>query len=563
MKQSAGRKIADSLALQGVDNIFCVPGESYLGLTDALTDVPSIRLVVCRHEGGAGSMAIADGLLHGRPGVCLVSRGPGITHAMVALHTAFHDAVPLIMLIGHVERRDIGRMALQEQNYPRLLSDITKCVIEVMDAGEASEAISRAFHLAKSGTPGPVAVVLPEDLLVEPTEAPLVAPRVAVTPGPRRADVERLAAMLAAAERPVVWVGGTYGSPADAAPLAELEQLAERWGLPVCPTNKRPHLFDALHPHYAGHVGIRTPPRLLNQLKTTDVLVALGERLTDTLSQSFTFPAAPEPQMPLVHVWPDAGEIGRAWRATLGLACDPVELVRALAALPAPAVTHARREWIANLNAAAREVSEPVWDKVDDGVHFGAVVSAINGHLKTDAAITLDAGSFSTFVFRYLRFRRGQTVLTSVVGAMGAGVPMAVAACLRDPSRQVVTFLGDGGALMTGNELATARLHGLKPILIIADNGYYGTIGLHQDMRFPGRPFEAATQLANPDFAVWAQAFGARGITITRESEIEGALAEAFAPGDRPVVVHVRTSAKQMSAWRQASRPLSFPVLPD
>jgi acetolactate synthase-1/2/3 large subunit len=302
MIESAGKKIASSLELHGVDTIFCVPGESYLGLTDALTDVPGIRLIVCRHEGGAGYMALADGLLRNRAGVCLVSRGPGISHAMVSLHTAFHDAVPLVMLIGHVERKDIGRMALQEQNYPRLLSDITKSVIEVFDARRASDAISRAFHLAQSGTPGPVAVILPEDLLDEKTDAPLVEPRPAVVPGPRAEDFERLVDMLARANRPLIWPGATLQTPAA---LADLERLAEAWCLPVCNTNKRTHLFDSSHPHYAGHVGIRTPAKLLDELKKTDLLIALGERLTDTLSQSYTFPTAPDPQVPLVHVWPD------------------------------------------------------------------------------------------------------------------------------------------------------------------------------------------------------------------------------------------------------------------
>ena len=558
MKETAGRKIALSLELQGVDTIFCVPGESYLGLTDALTDVPSIRLIVCRHEGGAGSMAIADGLLRRRAGVCLVSRGPGLTHAMVALHTAFHDAAPLIMLIGHVERKDIGRMALQEQNYARLLCDITKSVIEVFDPDQASDAISRAFHIAQSGTPGPVAVVLPEDLLTDLTVAPLVQPRIDVAPGPRAQDLAQLADMLAKAERPLIWVGGAQAG--DAA-LADLEKLAEAWGVPVCPTNKRPHLFDSRHPNFACHVGIRTPAKLLAELKKTDLLIALGERLTDTLSQSYTFPSAPDPQMPLVHIWPDANEVGRVWRPALGLPCDPHEAVRALLNLPAPAITAQRMAWISGLHALGAEVRAPVWDKVDDGVNFAAVVCAIEKHLADDAAVTVDAGSFSTFLYRYVGFRRGQEVLTSVVGAMGSGVPMAVAACLRNPARQVVAFLGDGGALMTGNELATARLHGLKPIIIISDNGNYGTIGLHQDMRYPGRPFEAATQLANPDFALWAQSFGAKGITIDSEAGIEAALAEAFAPSDRPVVVHVRSSAHQMSAWRQASRKLAFPPL--
>lgn len=556
--ESVGKKIADSLVLQGVDSIFCVPGESYLGLTDALTDVPAIRLIVCRHEGGAGSMAIADGLLRGRAGVCLVSRGPGLAHALVALHTAFHDAVPLVMLIGQVERHDMGRMALQEQNYSKLLCDITKTVIEVNRAEQASDAISRAFHLAQSGTPGPVAVVLPEDLLDEQTDAPLVQPRIQVQAGPRAEDLAQLAAMLAQAKRPLIWVGATLTGEGA---LADLEQLAERWNVPVCSTNKRPHLFDSSHSHFAGHVGIRTPAKLLDLLKQTDLLIALGERLTDTLSQYYTFPAAPNPQMPLVHVWPDANEVGRVWRPALGMACEPHAVVRALLQLSAPAASATpieRQPWVDNLHALQQQLRAPVWDKTADGVNFAAVVCAVNQHLAADAVITLDAGSFSTFVFRYIAFHRGQQVLTSVVGAMGAGVPMAVAAALRNPQRQVVAFVGDGGALMTGNELATARLYGVNPIIIIADNGYYGTIGLHQDMRYPGRPFEAATQLANPDFALWAQSFGAVGITIASEADIGPALVQAFAPSTRPVVVHVKTSALQMSAWRQASRKLNF-----
>ena len=572
MIESVGKKIARSIALQGVDTIFCVPGESYLGLTDALTDVPGIRLIVCRHEGGAGSMAIADGLLRRRAGVCLVSRGPGLSHAMAALHTAFHDAVPLIMLIGQVERQDTGRLALQEQNYGRLLCDITKSVIEVIDAAQASDAISRAFHLAQSGTPGPVAVVLPEDLLDETTAAELIAPRARAVSGPQADDLAQLAQLLASAKRPLIYAGATLlGAPVEGAPvgatdaddaLADLERLADTWRVPVCSTNKRPHLFDCMHPNFAGHVGIRTPASLLNELKKTDLLIALGERLTDTLSQSYTFPTAPNPQMPLVHVWPDANEVGRVWRPTLGLACDPHAVVRALLQLPVPPALPERRAWINSLHANQQKLRAPLWDQVDDGVNFAAVVCAVDKHLAADAAITVDAGSFATFVYRYIGFRSSQQVLTSVVGAMGAGVPMAVAAALRNPQRQVVAFVGDGGALMTGNELATARLYGVNPIIIIADNGYYGTIGLHQDMRYPGRPFESATQLANPDFVQWAQSFGAIGIGIVSEAQIEPALSLAFKPHGRPVVVHVKSSAFQMSAWRQASRKLHFPPVP-
>ena len=381
MIETVGKKIAGSLVLQGVDTIFCVPGESYLGLTDALTDVPAIRLIVCRHEGGAGSMAIADGLLRGRAGVCLVSRGPGLTHAMVALHTAFHDAVPLIVLIGQVERRDLGRMALQEQNYSRLLCDITKSVIEVVDASQASDAISRAFHLAENGTPGPVAVGLPEDLLDEKTAAPLVEPRAPMLSGPREEDLAHLVELLKQAKRPLIYVGSALAGRAQTrmdshssgtAPqinvaLEELERFAESWQVPVCSTNKRPHLFDCAHSHFAGHVGIRTPARLLDELKKTDLLIALGERLSDTLSQSYTFPSAPNPQMPLVHVWPDANEVGRVWRPALGLPCDPLVLLRALRRLPAPAAAQlpaGRSAWSAGLHALQAQLRAPVWDRV-------------------------------------------------------------------------------------------------------------------------------------------------------------------------------------------------------
>jgi len=547
--------IARSLAAHGVDRIFCVPGESYIGLTDALFDVPEIGLVVCRHEGGAGFMAVADGLITGRPGVCMVSRGPGLSNAMVAIHSAFHDAAPMVVLVGQVERKDVGRMALQEQNYGRLLADVTKAVVEIWEPSQASEAIARAFLLARSGTPGPVAVVLPEDLLDAPSDAVVLPPRPVILPLPGEADMVRLEALVANAHRPLVWLGGGIAGEEN---LAAVRSWAQAWRLPICATNKRPHLFDANHPNFAGHVGIRTPASLLDQWKRSDLLIALGERLTDTLTQSYTFPAAPEPQLPLVHVWPDADEIGRVWRPALGIAADPAALVRALAERPAPAADAGRDDWIAGLHAAQRALSEPNWELVPDGLNFAAVVCGINRMLPPGAIVTVDAGSFATFVFRYLRLGGGQQLLTSVVGAMGAGVPMAVAAGLRAPGRRVVAFVGDGGALMSGNELATARQYGVNPLIVIADNGCYGTIGLHHDVRYPGRPLESATQLSNPDFARWAESFGAHGLTLDDEAQVTAVLEEAFAIQDRPVVVHAKVSAHQMSAWRQSSRPLHF-----
>jgi len=548
MSQTVARLLVDSLEAHDIDLIYCVPGESYLGLTNALVDNNRLRLIVCRHESGASFMAAADGRMRGgRAGVCIVSRGPGLSNGMIGLHTAYHDATPMVMLIGQVERRDFGRLALQEQNYSRLLSDITKLVIEVNEPETASEAIARAFHMAESGTPGPVAVILPEDLFEEQTEAPLDRPRPAALAGPRTADLEQLAGMLERAERPLVWVGGALREAA----VPELGKLAERWMLPISPTHRRPHLFDADHANYGGYMGTRVPRELLDAMKRADLLVALGERLSDSVSQSYSFPTAPEPQLPLVHVWPDPNEVGRVFRPELGMACDPQAVIQALLGRGTPRGVDGRRAWVGGLNAIHNSLLEPVWDRTEDGVNFSAVTAAVARHLAPDATVTSDAGNFSSFIHRHLRFRPGQMFLASIVGAMGSAMPMAVAAGLRRPGTQVIAFAGDGGALMTGNEIATARQYGVNPILIISDNAHYGTIMMHHDMRYPGRPSEAATKLTNPDFSLWAAAFGAEGITIREEREVEDGIARAFAVKDRPVVVHVHTSTDQISAWRR------------
>ena len=364
MTRSVARLLAESLEAHDVDQIFCVPGESYVGLINALTDMNSLRLIVCRHEGGAGFMAVADGRLRSRAGCCIVSRGPGLSNAMVSLHSAYHDATPMVMLVGQVERKDFGRMALQEQNYSRLLSDVTKSVIEVIEPEQASEAIARAFHLAESGTPGPVAVILPEDIFDEKTDVEVDQPRPRVLAGPRAEDLDRLADMLAKAERPLVLVGGALLGDAmyDEAVFGDLRRLAEEWVLPISPTHRRPQLFDATHPHYGGYMGIRVPPALITEMKKADLMVAIGERLTDSVSQSYTFPAAPQPQLPLVHVWPDANEIGRVWRPELGIAASPHEVVKALLKRGAPAGAEKRRGWVAGLHAIHRRLLAKEWE---------------------------------------------------------------------------------------------------------------------------------------------------------------------------------------------------------
>jgi acetolactate synthase-1/2/3 large subunit len=553
MPRTVARLLAESLEAHDVDQVYCVPGESYIGLTSALLERNSIRVVVCRHETGAGYMAVADGRLRSRAGVAMVSRGPGMANAMGPLHTAFHDATPMVVLVGQVERKDFGRLALQEQNYSRLLSDTTKLVIEVNEPEQASEAIARAFHVAESGTQGPVAVILPEDIFDEETDADVDPARARPIAGPRADDLDRLAEMLAASERPLVPVGGALLADAarDPVALSDLNRLAEEWVLPINPTHRRPHLFDATHPNYGGYMGIRVPPPLIAEMKKADLMVALGERMTDSVSQSYTFPAAPVPQLPFVHVWPDPNEVGRVWRPTLGLPCSPHEVIKALLKRGAPKDAGKRKGWVEGLHAIHRKLLAKEWNPTSDGINFAAIVCEVDKHLAPDATITTDAGNFGSFVHRYIGFRQSQVFLSSVVGAMGSGMPMAVGAALRQPGTQIVCFIGDGGALMMGNEIATAIQYGGAPIMIISDNNMYGTIGMHSYVRYPERPFLEGTRLTNPDFAAWGRSFGAEGITIRDESEIAGGIARAFAVKTRPVVVHCLTSAVQMSAWRR------------
>jgi acetolactate synthase-1/2/3 large subunit len=379
--------------------------------------------------------------------------------------------------------------------------------------------------------------------------------------GPRGEDLDRLAEMLAHAERPLVLVGGALLDDAvhDTRVYGDLNKLAETWMLPICPTHRRPQLFDATHPNFGGYMGIRVPPALIGEMKKADLMVALGERLTDTVTQSYSFPAAPQPQLPLVHVWPDPNEIGRVWRVDLGMPCSPHEVIKGLLARGVPGGLGKRRGWVDGLHAIHRKLLAKEWEPTTDGVNFAAVVCEVDKHLADDATVTTDAGNFGSYVHRYIGFRQGQVFLSSVVGAMGSGVPMAVAATLRRPGKQVVAFLGDGGTLMMGNEIATACQYGGNPIMIISDNGMYGTIGMHSYVRYPERPFMDGTRLTNPDFAAWGRSFGAEGITIRDESEVKGGIARAFAVKTKPVVVHCLTSAIQMSAWRRYTRTETLP----
>ena len=544
MTRSAAALLAETLDKHGVDLIYCVPGESYLAVTDALIDLPQIRLIVCRHESGAAFMAVADAKLRNKPGVCIVSRGPGATNASIAVHVADHDAVPLVLFVGQAERPDLGRRALQEMNFTKTFSDMAKLVIEVNDGKLLAEATARAFHVAQTGSPGPVVVVLPEDMLFDQTDAPALGPRAVARSAPLADDVAKVADLINKAERPVMLVGATYAG--DRA-LADLTRFSEAWSVPICPTHRRPHLFDSEHPNYGGYVGNRVPAPQIAQLKEADLILAVGERLTDSVTQGYSFPATPVPKQDLIHVWPDAVEVGRVWQPTLGLGCDPHAFIEALlAAKPQPAA--GRKAWIERLNKMHRELT--TWKKVtaNDGVVFGAVIAAIKPLLSADAVVTVDAGNFTTWIHRYLYFKQTNMFVGAAVGAMGAGVPSAVAAGLRRPDRQAIAFVGDGGFLMTGNELATAIQYGAPVKIFICNNNCYGTIRMHQELRFPGRV--AATELRNPDFAAMARAFGAVGLTIDNDADVEPVVREAMTT-DKPVVVDVRASLNHFTAWRR------------
>ena len=545
MTRTAAKLLAATLESHGVDIAYCVPGESYLGVTDALIDYPSIRLVVCRHEGGAGFMALADARARGKAGVCLISRGPGATNASIAVHTAYHDAIPAVFFIGQVERFEKGRLALQEMNYSKTFSDTTKAVIEVEDGEYLSEATARAFHIAQSGTPGPVVVTLAEDMLEDEVKAEALPARPRVNMAPHAGDVAKILDMLEKAERPLVVAGGLVHGPEA---LTALTTFAETFGLPVSPSHRRAHVFDSYHPNYGGYLGNRAPKPLIDVMRETDLLLVLGERLGPSVSQSYTFPNAPMPQFPMVHVWPDAAEIGRVWQPTLGIAADPDLFLAAVLEAGASKNREGRRKWIGRLNKVHRDIT--AWEPAssNDGVVFGAVVAAINERIDPDAVVTSDAGNFSSWLHRYLYFRQSNIFVGYQTGGMGGGVPSGVAAGLCAPGRQIVSFVGDGGFLMTGNELATAMQYDVPIKIFVANNSSYGTIRMHQESRYPGRV--TSTFLNNPDFAKLAESFGATGFRIENDNDVEPVVAEALSC-DGAAVVDVSASLNYLSAWRR------------
>ena len=534
--------LVDCLLAQGADRMFCVPGESYLALLDALHGHGGVQTVACRHEGGAGMMAVADAKMTRRPGLLAVSRGPGATNASIALHLAQQDAVPLVALVGQVARHERGRGAFQEVDYTAFFGTIAKGVWEVTEADRLPEVVARAFALAQSGTPGPVVVALPEDMLSDRTDAPVVPAQPVARTGPSADDVAAVAGMLARAERPLIIAGSGLDAPEARAALAD---LARAHGIPVAPTFKHQEIFDNGSPLYAGHLGFKIPAPHVQLLAEADLVLALGTRLGDVPTQGYRLPRAPVPDQPLVHVWPDADVPGRVFRTDRAVACDPGLFCAALAAAPADRPA-ARADWAARVAAGARKLSGIAPTTQDDGLDFGIVAAELARQAPRDAVVVTDSGNFSSWVHLAWPWDGSQTAIGAAGGGMGLGVPGAVAACLRRPDACVLAFVGDGGAMMTGAELATAMATGAAPKIVVSDNGTYGTIRLHQERDHPDRV--SGTDLTNPDFAAWGASFGALGIAVGPGGDVPDAVAR-FLAHDGPAVLHVRASAAAISAF--------------
>ncbi|MFP6728022.1 MAG: thiamine pyrophosphate-binding protein [Alphaproteobacteria bacterium] len=548
--RTGGQILVDQLRIHNVDTAFCVPGESYLAALDALYDVPEIRLLTCRHEANAANMAEAYGKLTGRPGICFVTRGPGACHAVVGLHTAFQDSSPLILLVGQVGRELMEREAFQEMDFRRFFGQVSKWSAEIQDPGRIPELVSRAFHVATSGRPGPVMLSLPEDMLTELSGVGDARTYRAVQAHPGPGDMEQLRTMLVAAKRPVMMLGGGTWTPKA---VADIATFAEANGLPVCCSFRNQDRFDNHHDNYIGEVGIGSNPALIALLSETDLLLAVGPRLGEQSTQGYSLLDIPSPQQPMVHVYPDPEELGRVYRAELPINAGMAAFAAAAASMVpvdstawAGELAQARQDYLAYIEI------QPTLGDLD----LADVLRVLRQRLPKDALVANDAGNFSGWAHRYLPFSTYPSQVGPTNGAMGYGVPAALTAALAFPERTTICFVGDGGFLMASNELATALQYDLKPIYLVINNGMFGTIRMHQERDYPGR--EVATALRNPDFAAYAKSFGAYGEIIERSENFAPALDRALAAGKvavlelriNPEVINTKTT---LSAIRDAA----------
>ncbi|MGO8798814.1 MAG: thiamine pyrophosphate-binding protein [Roseiarcus sp.] len=531
--RSAAHALVDQLIVNRVRHVFCVPGESYLAVLDALRD-RDVTITVCRNEAGAAMMAEAMGKATGRPGVCFVTRGPGATNASPGVHIARHDSTPMVLFIGQIERAFRDRDAFQEMDYRAFFGSLAKWTTEIDEARRVPEIVSRAFQCAMEGRPGPVVVSLPRDMLDERVLAPKGRASEPVETFPGAPAMAAFESLLAAAERPFLILGGARWSEAAARSVL---RFAERFELPVATSYRRGPLFDALHPCYAGDLGIGPNPKLIARIKNSDLPILLGGRLGEIPSQGFTLFKIPDPRVDLIHIHPSAEELGRLYQARLAIHATPIGFAAALDAL-AP---RAPNRW----SAQTREANEEfiAWTETatpqPGAVNLGSIMVWLRDHAPPDAILCNGAGNYAAWIHRFYRFRRLDGHIAPTSASMGYGVPAAVAMQRLHPERLVLSVNGDGDFLMNGQEFATAVQYDLPIIVIVCDNASYGTIRMHQEREFPGRI--CATDLRNPDFAAYARAFGGFGARVERTEDFPAAF-EAARAARTPAIIHLKIS---------------------
>lgn len=545
--KTAAQLLVECLEAQGTDRIFTVPGESFLAVLDALHGQSNIETVICRQEGGAAFMACADGAMSAagdtlRPGIAFVTRGPGATNASIGVHVAMQDSQPMILFVGDVARPCRDREGFQEVNFEAFFGPIAKWAARIDDPARVPEYIARAYSVAISGRPGPVVLALPEDMLCDPVRGD-IAPRPAVV-RPAQAvcpdAMQAMFAMIADAASPIAIIGGAgWNTKA----RLGFQQFAERIGLPVATAFRRQDAIDPTSPIYAGNLGYGPNPKLIERVKNADLVLAVGARLGEATTDGYEVLTPEHPDQLLIHVHPDPDELGRVYRADLALACSVDEFAEAASLwedasiIPFDAGLEANAEWQEWATHAPSD-TPPFLD-------MAACVAAMREALPEDAIICNGAGNFAGWWHRYWRYAGYPSQLAPTAGAMGYGVPASVAAALRYPDRTVVAVAGDGDFLMNGQELATAAQYGVNLLVLVIDNGAYGTIRMHQEREYPGRV--SGTGLANPDFAMLGASFGGWSATATTTQEFVTALDEAK---DRQGlrVIHMKIDVEQLSA---------------
>ena len=539
---TAAQAIVQSLIANGIDHVFCVPGESYLAVLDALADEKGrIRLITCRHEAGAANMAEAYGKLTGRPGVCMVTRGPGATQASVGVHTAAQDSTPMLLLIGQVSRGHKGRGAFQEMDHAAVFASFSKWAAEIDDPDRVGEMMDRAFATARQGRQGPVVLALPEDVLPLPAAGSPPRPVSAARSG---LDPEMLAAIgarLQAAQRPVVILGGS-GWTAEA--RAAIGGWLDAKALPAVLSFRRKDLLDNDSPSCIGEIGLSPNPKLVARLRGADLVLALGARLGDNPTQGYTLFTPEQTAERLIHIHPGPEELGRVWPAAMAAVADVASAALALARLDVEPQS-GWAEWRADGRADYEAFIQPI--AVTGQVNLSEVVAHMAEVLPTDAIVCNGAGNFAAWLHRFYRHRAWPTQLAATSGAMGYGFPAAIAAKLVHPGREVICFAGDGDFLMTGQELATAVQFGANVVTVVVDNGSYGTIRAHQERRYPGRVI--GTELNNPDFVAYARAFGAWAQRVDQTQDFPAAFAAARA-AESPALIHLVTEVEDIAPGR-------------